>query len=110
MGSDSTPDECLKPSSRPRELHICVGNLDVGLSAESVKSYIEKKGVKVFKSDILISRRFDNPRCCAAHVVVDNKFKERVLMSDFWPEDISVRLWHFPRQKLWQPKDDQRSF
>jgi hypothetical protein len=98
-GSDNALPGQLKASSLPRETHVYVGNLDLGSTSDQVKSYVEKRGLRVLKCEIVHSKRFTNTRSLAAHVTVDSRDKEKALLADTWPLDTTIRAWIQPRRR-----------
>ena len=58
---------------------------------KKIKKYLENKGVKVFKMEIVRNRFVDTTVGC--RVTIKESQKEELEKSDFWPEGIECRAW-----------------
>lgn len=90
----------LKASSRPKEFHIYLGNLDLDTTEEQIKNYAESTSVpiRILSCEIVHSKRFVEERALAAHVVINANDKDKAFQSQSWPADVIMRPWRRPKR------------
>jgi hypothetical protein len=95
IGSKAGGLSTIKASSRPREFHIHVGNLDLDTEPSMIQAYFKDNNVpiRVLQCEIVRSSRVANPRSLSAHVTIDALDKDKAFVPENWPEGVSIRSW-----------------
>ena len=76
---------------------IYVGNCDVGVTINSLTSYIlDELGIKIDNCEALENR---NPKCKSFKISVNLKDRQKLLSSEVWPEGIICRKFFSPPRK-----------
>ena len=85
----------LKSSSRPREFHLHLSNLDLDTTEDKIRSYVESNGmpVRILFCDIAHSERFKKEKASAAHVVINAMDMDKAFSSQCWPCDVVAKPW-----------------
>jgi hypothetical protein len=110
VGSKVIPNASLKASSKPREHHVHVGNLDMGTTPESIKMFFEEQKIPIRLLDCeIIHSRHPKPRCLSAHITIDARDKDNAYIANNWPGDTTVRPWRHHRGYRSSQRDDYTS-
>ena len=89
----------LKASTIPKQIHLCVGYLDVERATEQVGEFVRQVelAITLHHNELIRSSRFSNPRSISAHIAVSGIDREKVLSANLWPAEISIRSWWFSK-------------
>ena len=96
IGSKRTDDYrgIVKGAARTADLYL--GNCDLGVNEEAISRYInEELNVKVVKCEELTSR---NVNCKSFKVTMNMNEREKLLLSEVWPEGIICRKFYNARK------------
>ena len=71
--SKNVENAVLKASSKLHEFHVCLGNLELDTTADTIRECIEVNMVfiSLLHCEVVSSSRWHNARACGAHVIVD---------------------------------------
>ena len=86
VGSKPIGQSSIKASTKPREFHIHLGNLDFGTTSDTIISYIRDSGViRELDCEIIQSKRVDKLKCVSAHVTIDARDRDKGFDAANWP-------------------------
>jgi hypothetical protein len=89
----------LKVSSKPRQFHLYIGNLEIGTTIEDIRSHCSDAGIRVLEFELVRSLRYTDVRAAAAHVIIDLRDKDKVMQPGVWFEDVVIRPWRIAQRK-----------
>ena len=100
VGTAKSDGSLLKASTKPKEFHLYLGNLDIDAESNFIRHCVEARGtcIIIVNCEIVKSSRFEHLRSVAAHIVIDARHKEKALLPDSWEEGITIRSWRMRRQ------------
>ncbi len=113
VGSKAVQQSSMKASSKPREFHIHLGNLELDTTPTSILDYMKesKVPIRVLDCEILQSSRVAKPRCLSAHMIIDARDKDQAFVADNWPGEVTIRPWRVYRSRFRaQRVDDEDSW
>jgi hypothetical protein len=95
IGSKRVENAAFKASTKPREFHLHLGNLELNTTADQIKDFVDNNNIPIciLSCEIVRSTRWEEPRSLSAHVVINILDKEKALVPESWPDDVTVRPW-----------------
>ena len=103
----------MKASSKPREFHIHLGNLEPNTTSASILDYMKdsKVPIHVLNCEILYSSRVMKPRCLSAYMIIDAWDMDQAFIADNWPGEVIIRPWKVYRSRVYgQRVNDEDSW
>ena len=92
-----TPTDKLSSGKRVRCFALYAGNLNSGVSSDTIVHHCERKSVPVIKCSVSETKYFG---LSFAHVVVPEKHRTTILREDFWPSEVRVRELRFKSDRI----------
>ena len=85
----------LRGARTIRKTVFFLGGISPECSADDITTYCSERGIMVSACRLLESRLFGT-KSARLSVSQADALKENILGESFWPENITIRPWHFP--------------